>query len=81
MRPVKKAVLRAPDGTLFHLSFEGDDLWVHVEDAPGGKRVSIDTFEHNAANEGWLRCRRRERVVPRERIMPRPLAQPARDGR
>ncbi|MBN9459024.1 MAG: hypothetical protein J0I54_20520 [Bosea sp.] len=49
--------LTAPNGAIYHLTLEGDDLWVHLEAAPG-QSARID-YEANAGNEGWLRPQQR----------------------
>ena len=51
----RSAVVTAPNGARYHLSLDGDDLWIHAEPAPG-HRVRFD-FEAHAGNEGWLRLR------------------------
>lgn len=52
----KKAVIRSPEGHLFHVSFDDGALWVHGEGA-NGQGVAIDRYVLNAGNEGWLRYR------------------------
>lgn len=58
----ERATIRSPEGHLFHVSFEGEALWVHAEGADG-QGVAIDGYDLNAGNEGWLRYRRRPSVV------------------
>lgn len=57
-----KAIIRSPEGHLFHLSFEDGALWVHGEGS-NGQGVAIDHYELNAGNEGWRRYRTRPAVI------------------
>lgn len=54
--PLSEAVLVAPDGTEFHVSFDDGALWIHARAAFDRSPV-IEAFEPNAGNEGWLRYR------------------------
>lgn len=58
-RGAGKVALRAPNGATWHMSLEGDDLWIHVEASPG--HSARCDFEANCGNEGWLRLRQ---IVP-----------------
>jgi hypothetical protein len=58
---VEKALLKGPDGTIFSMSFDGTDLWIHIR-CEGETRTLIERFEQNAANEGWLRVKTRPAV-------------------
>jgi hypothetical protein len=56
------AIFIRADGARFHVSLDGDDLWIHAQ-APDGMTGPI-AFEPNAGNEGWIKLALRPGIEP-----------------